>query len=121
MTVVSSRTFYTEQVNNVTVVSFTVSSFVETSYEAVSDELFELVEYVVTSGPIQVVLDLCSVHEIDDWGLAMLRAFHESIDSHGGTAIFCRLPQPVETAIREAGMWDAFHCRETRGEAIRLF
>jgi anti-anti-sigma factor len=121
MTVVSTRSFYIEQVNNVTVVCFTVSSIVERNYEFVSDELFELVEYVTTNGPIQVVLDLSSIRQIDDWGLAMLRAFHETINVNGGTTILCRLPATVSRAISNAGLTDCFHCRDTRGEAIWYF
>ncbi|MEI8020948.1 MAG: hypothetical protein WCH39_22275, partial [Schlesneria sp.] len=61
MTALSTRSFYIEQVHNVTVVCFTVSSIVDPNYEHVSDELFELVEDVTANGPIQVVLDLGSV------------------------------------------------------------
>jgi len=121
MTAVSTRSFYIEQVRNVTVVCFTVPSIVESNYEFVSDELFELVENVIASGPIQVVVDLWSVRQIDDWGMAMLRAFHETIESHGGTTILCRIPQSVATALSQAGLKDGFHLKETRSEAICSF
>jgi anti-anti-sigma factor len=121
MTVVSTRSFYIEQVRNVTVVCFTVSSIVEPNYEFVSDELFELVENVTANGPIQVVVDLWSVRQIDDWGLAMLRAFYETIESHGGTTILCRIPQSVAEAMTKAGLKESFQLRETRGEAIWSF
>ncbi len=121
MTAVSTRSFYIEQVSDVTVICFTMSTIVEANYELVSDELFELVEYVTVNGPIQVVIDLWSVREIDDWGLAMLRAFHETIENNGGKAILCRIPQKVFHAMRNAGLWDAFHTRETRSEAIWFF
>jgi anti-anti-sigma factor len=121
MTAVSTRSFYIEQVRNVTVVCFTVSSIIESNYEFVSDELFELVENVTANGPIQVVMDLCSVRQIDDWGLAMLRAFHETIDSHGGTTILCRIPPSVANTISQAGLKESFQLRETRGEAIWSF
>ena len=121
MTAVSTRSFYIEQVKNVTVVCFTIPSIVEPTYEFVSDELFELVENVVANGPIQVVIDLWSVREIDDWGLAMLRAFHETIESHGGTTILCRIPQGVANALSQAGLKESFQLRETRGEAIWSF
>ncbi len=121
MTAVVNRSFYVEQVQNVTVVCFTVPSIIEPNYEFVSDELFELVEHVTANGPIQVVLDLWSVREIDDWGLAMLRAFHETIESHGGTTILCRIPQCIATAMSNAGLKDCFQLRETRSEAIWSF
>ena len=121
MTALSTRSFYIEQVHNVTVVCFTVSSIVDPNYEYVSDELFELVEDVTANGPIQVVLDLGSVRRIDDWGLAMLRAFHETIDSHGGTTILCRIPQSVASVLSSACLKDSFNLRETRGEAIWSF
>ena len=121
MTALSTRSFYIEQVRNVTVVCFTVSSIVDPNYEYVSDELFELVEDVTANGPIQVVLDLGSVRRIDDWGLAMLRAFHETIESHGGTTILCRIPQSVAAVLSSAGLKDSFNLRETRGEAIWSF
>jgi len=121
MTIVDTRSFYIEQVSDVTVVCFTVSTILEPNYELVSDELFELVEYVATNGPIQVVLDLWSVRKIDDWGLAMLRAFHETIESLNGTAILCRMPQCVSSALVNSGLSDGFHTCETRGEAIWSF
>ena len=121
MTVVRTRSFYVELVRNVTVVCFTVPSIVESNYEFVSDELFELVENVTANGPIQVVLDLSSVRQIDDWGLAMFRAFHETIERHGGATILCRSPPSVVTAMSKAGLKDFFSLRETRGEAIWSF
>jgi anti-anti-sigma regulatory factor len=121
MTAVSSRHFYIEQVQDVTVVCFTVSSMVEQNYEFVSDELFEIVEYLTSNGPIQVVLDLSSVRRIDDWGLAMLRAFHETIETSGGMTIFCRIPESVASFIDDAGMGKCFETRLTRGDAICIF
>src|SRR3974390_2524191 len=109
MITVSNRSFYIEQVSDVTVVCFTVTKIVEQNYEGVSDELFELIEYVTSSGPIHVTLDLWSVRKIDDWGLAMVRAFHETIESHRGTAILCRIPQAVSNALSSAGFRDSFH------------
>lgn len=121
MITVSTRSFYIEQVSDVTVVCFTVSKIVEENYEFVSDELFELIEYLTASGPTQVALDLWSVRKIDDWGLAMLRAFHETIETHRGTVILCRIPQPVSNALAAAGFGDSFHIRDTRREAIGSF
>lgn len=121
MTAVSTRSFYVDQVRDVTVVCFTVSSLNEANYEFVSDELFELAEYVTSSEPIQIVIDLCSVRQIDDWGLAMLKAFHETIESRGGKVIFCRIPQPVFNALRTAGLWASLHISETSGEAILAY
>ena len=121
MTAVSTRSFYVEQVHDVTVLSFTVSMLIERNYEFVSEELFELVEYVISNGPIQVVVDLSSVREIDDWGLAMLRAFHDTIESSGGTSILSRISHSVAGTIKDAGLTSFFRTRETRGEAIRSF
>lgn len=121
MTIVSTRSFYIEQVSDVTVVCFTVSKVVDQNYESVSDELFELIEYLTSSGPVQVALDLWSIRKIDDWGLAMLRAFHETIESHEGTVILCRIPQAVSHAMATAGFGNSFHIRDTRHEAIASF
>ncbi len=121
MTIVSTRSFYVDQVQDVTVVCFTVSSIIDSTYEFVSDELFEFVEYVTSNGPIQVVLDLSSVRQIDDWGLAMLRAFHETIESNAGTVILCRIPQNVSDALNDVGLGRWFQTCKTRGEAIQSF
>lgn len=121
MTVVSTQSFYIDQVHDVTVVCFTVSSIVEQNIDLVSDELFEFVEYVTSNGPIQIVLDLWTVKRIDDWGLAMLRAFHETIETNGGSTIFCRIPSGVARALNEVGFDDWIHIRETRGEAIQCY
>jgi anti-anti-sigma regulatory factor len=121
MITVSNRSFYIEQVSDVTVVCFTVTKIVEQNYEGVSDELFELIEYLTSSGPMHVALDLSSVRKIDDWGLAMLRAFHETMESHRGTAVLCRIPQAVSIAMASAGFRDCFHIKDTRREAIGSF
>jgi anti-anti-sigma factor len=121
MTAISTRSFYVDQVQDVTVVCFIVSKINERNYELVSDELFELVEYVTSSGPIHVVLDMASIRQIDDWGLALLRAFHETIETNGGTIICCRLQPAVVSSMAEAGLSDFFHTQDTRGEAIRTF
>lgn len=121
MTAVITRSFYVEQVRNVTVVSFTIPSIEETNYEFVSDEMFEFVENVIANGPIQVVVDFGSVRQIDDWGLALLRAFHETIETNGGTTILCRIHSNVASAIRDAGLSSCFQCCETRSEAISAF
>ena len=121
MTSVSTRSFYVEQVQNVTVLCFTVSKVIERNYELISDELFELVEYVTSNPPAQVVLDLFSIRQIDDWGLAMLRAFHETVETHDGTTVLCRLSPAVTSALRDASLMSGFNTRETRGEAITSF
>lgn len=121
MTAVCTRSFYVEQVQDVTVLCFTVSTVTERNYEFVSEELFEVVEYVTSNGPIQVVIDLSSLRQIDDWGLAMLRAFHETIESCGGKAILCRISKAVARAIDDAQLDHYFPTRETHGEAVRSF
>ena len=121
MTAVSTHSFYVEQVREVTVLSFTVSSLTGQNYEFVSDELFEIVEYLTSTYPIRVVLDLSNVREIDDWGLAMLRAFHETIQANNGTAIFCRLSQDITDFLNDTKFANGFPIHDTRGEALRAF
>lgn len=122
MTVVTHQSFYLEQVREVTVVSFTVSGVVGSNFERVSDDLFELVEFLrLTSDPIQVVLDMKALRQIDDWGLAMLRAFSETMSTYGGTVILCRMMPGILDTIAETGMQSTFQIRETRMEAISAF
>lgn len=121
MTAVSTQSFYIDQVHDVTVVCFTVSSISEQNIDLVSDELFEIVEYLTSNGPIQVVLDLWTVKRIDDWGVAMLRAFHETIETNGGSTIFCRIPHSVSHVLNEVGFGDWIHICETRSEALHCF
>lgn len=121
MTAVNTRSFYIDQVHDVTVVCFTVSTIVDHNYESISDELFEIVEYLSANGAFQIAMDLCSVRRIDDWGLAMLRAFHETIETNQGTVMFCRISPAVTQLLVEADFGDAFPTCATRGEAIRSF
>lgn len=121
MTAVNTRSFYIDQVQDVTVVCFTVTTIVEQNYELVSDELFEIIEYLSANGAFQIVLDLFSVRQIDDWGLAMLRAFHETIETNGGTVVFCRISPGVARTLNEELICDAFPTRKTRMEAIQSF
>jgi len=121
MTVATVGSFYVEQVRNITVVCFTVSALGDQNYEAVSEELLELVSQVTANGPIQVVVELSAVHRIDGLGLAMLQAFDDSIEDAGGTVILCRLTPGVSSAIREAGLSCNFDIRSTRGDAMWSF
>ncbi len=121
MTVAAAQSFYVEQVRNVTVVCFTVSSLNKLNYETVSEELLDLVAMVTTNGPIQVVVELSAVHRIDDLGLAMLRAFNDSIRDFGGTIILCRMHPVLTAAIHEAELTSEFEIRTTRGEAMWSF
>ena len=121
MTIVSTRSFYVDQVRDVTVVCFTVSTMMESNFEFVSDELFEFVEHVTSNGPSQIVLDLSSVRKIDDWGMAMLRAFHETIRIRNGTTIFCRIWQSVQETMTKTGLTEEMTMCDTRSQAIRSF
>ena len=103
-------------------VCFTVSSISETETSILfRTKLFEFVEYVTANGPIQIVLDLWTVKRIDDWGVAMLRAFHETIETNGGSTIFCRIPLGVARVLKEVGFDEWLQIRETRGEALQCY
>ena len=120
MTAVSTQSFYVEQVREVTVIDFAVQSIDEHNFEFVSDELFEIAEYLMSTFPIRVVVDLSKVRQMDDWGLAMLRAFQETIDNHNGTVIFCRVPQSVTKFMSETGFTNGFQICDSQNEALRL-
>lgn len=113
--------FYVEQVRNVTVICFTAHELSETNYEAVADELFELVPIMTQLRPVQIVCEMSSVRRVDDLGLAMLHALHGSIQEVNGKIVFCRLSSQVQTAIFEAGLSKEFDIRLTRGEAVWSF
>ena len=121
MTVATASSFYVEQVRSITVVCFTVNTLDEQNYETVSEELLELVSQVTASGPIQIVVEMSAVQRIDELGLAMLQAFHDSIEDAGGAAILCRLSPAVSSAVREAGLSCEFDIRSTRGDAMWSF
>ena len=121
MTVATAGSFYVEQVRNITVVCFTVNALDEQNYETVSEELLELVSLVTASGPIQIVVELSAVQRIDELGLAMLQAFHDSIEDAGGATILCRLSPAVSSIVREAEPSCEFNIRNTRGEAMWSF
>ncbi|WP_397568949.1 STAS domain-containing protein [Schlesneria sp. T3-172] len=121
MTAVLAQSFYVEQVNDVTVVCTMVPAIVDGNYELISDELFELVEHITAHGPIQVVMDLGSLKSIDDWGVAMLRAFDETIESCGGVTIFCRLSDNVAAALHESGLSSSLRICETCAQAVWSF
>jgi anti-anti-sigma regulatory factor len=119
MTIATASSFYVEQVRNVTVLCFTVRVLNEQNYDIVSEELLEFVSLVVSERPIQVVVELSSISDIDDMGLAMLQAFQDSIDDAEGTLVLCRAPANVLSKIRQAAL--GCHCCRTRGEAVWSF
>lgn len=107
-----------EQIRNVTVVRFTVETLVESNFESISDELDSLIH---EQRPRRVVVDLMSVCEVDDFGLAMVQSFHDSIDELGGTAILCRLSKSVTEALAESGLDRMLHIRPSLNDAIWTF
>lgn len=119
MTIATASSFYVEQVHNVTVLCFTVRFLTERNYDVVSEELLEFVSLVVSERPIQVVVELSSVADIDEMGLAMLQAFQDSIDDADGTLVCCRAQANVLAKIRHAEL--GCHCCRTRGEAVWSF
>ena len=121
MTVAIARSFYVEQVCEVTVICFTVNGLDEDNYEEVSEELLELVSLATACGAAQIVVELTAVRRIDDLGLAMLHALHDSINEVGGTVVFCRPTPVVSIAIREAGLSSVFDIRNTRCDALAAF
>jgi len=121
MTTAIASSFYVEQVRNITVVSFTVAALDEQNYEPISDELLELVSLIIANRPIQVVVELSAVRRVDELGLAMLHAFHDSIEDSGGTTVLCRLSPAVTNSIRDAGLLHEFNIQATRGEAVWSF
>ena len=121
MTVATAHSFYVELARDVTVICFTVNGLDEDNYEAVSEELLEFVTLVTANGPAQVVVELSPIRRIDELGVAMLHALHDSIAEAGGTTIFCRLSPVVSSAIREAGLSSVFDIRNTRGDAMWSF
>jgi anti-anti-sigma regulatory factor len=121
MALATASSFYVEQVRNVTVLCFTTRYLTEQNYETVSDDLLEFVTLVTAERPVRVVVEMSSVHDIDDLGLAMLQAFNDSIEDVGGTLILCRVQISVQTAITQAGLRSEFNFRDTRGEAMWSF
>lgn len=113
MTVFAASSFYVERVREVTVLCFNVRSLTHQNHDLVSDELLEFVALVTADRPIQVVAELSAIQDIDDLGVAMLQAFHDSIDDAGGTLILCRVPVSIMSTIRRADL----HCNITRTRA----
>ncbi len=114
----SIRSFVVEQIRHVTVVCFTIDTLDERNFEEVADELSSLAR---PGGPRRVVVDLASIRQIDDLGLAVLQSFHDSIEEIGGIAILCRLTQAVMGAMSEVGLHRLLHIRPSRNEAIWTF
>lgn len=107
-----------EQIRRVTVVRFCIDVLNEDNFAAVSDELDAM---VLDQRPRQVVVDLASIRQIDDLGLAMVQSFHDSIEERGGTAILCRLSTTVMGAMTQSGLSRLLHIRHSLNEAIWTF
>lgn len=118
MTLAIDSGFEVEQVRNVTVVRFTVDSLIEANFESISDELDS---FIHDQRPRRVVVDLQAVYEVDDFGLAMVQSFHDSIEEFGGTAIVCRLNSAVTTALADSGLDRMLHIRPSLNDAIWTF
>jgi len=119
MTVSTLSSFYVERVDEVTVLCFTVRCLTEQNYDVVSEELLELVSLVMYDRPIQIVVELSPIVEIDELGLGMLQAFHDSIQDLSGSLILCRVQSRIQTLVMQAG----FRCNisKTRSGAIASF
>lgn len=119
MTVATSASFYVDQVDEVTILCFTVRSLTEQNHDFVADDLLEFVALVTAERSIRVVVELSSIDTIDELGLAMLQAFSDSIDDAGGRLVLCRVQPRVITALRRSG--PRCEIARTRGEAIDSF
>jgi anti-anti-sigma regulatory factor len=104
MTVFTASSFYVERVRDVTVLCFNVRSLTEQNHDAVSDELLEFIALVTADRPTYVVAELSALQEVDDLGIAMLQAFHDSIDDAGGKLVLCRVPMTVMAALRRSDL-----------------
>lgn len=121
MTTALLNSFYVEQVRNVTVVCFAVSHLDSSNFDAVSDELLELLSMITTSPPVCVVVEMSYVRRIDELGVAMLVAFQDSVKDAGGRMILCRLAPSVQNELYEMGRIGEFSIRLTRSEAVWEF
>lgn len=119
MTVSMSTNFYVEQFRDVTVVCFTCRSLTVRNYDLVAEELLEFVSLVSLDRPIRVVAELLAIREIDELGLEMLRAFHDSIHDAGGRLVLCRVQSTVMAAVRRAGL--PCEIASARGDAVWSF
>lgn len=119
MTIAMASSFYVERVDDLSVLCFSVRSLTEQNYEIVAEELLEFVTLVSMDDHIRVVAELSRVESIDDLGLAMLRAFSDSIRDAGGRLILCSVRSEVLAAIRQSEM----DCEVSRtcGDAMTTF
>lgn len=113
-----TTTFEVEMVRNITVVRFTMDMLTEDMIDDVSEELHSL---ILDQRPRRVVVDLASIRQIDDLGLAMVQTFHDSVEEVGGTAILCRLTTAVMGAMSQSGLDRLLHIRPSLNEAIWTF
>lgn len=118
MLTATNGSFVVEQVRNVTVVCFTIHTLNEENFEAVAEELNSLIH---ARGPRRVVVDLASIRQIDELGLAVVQSFHDGIEEIGGTAILCRLSPAVTALMNEVGLYRLLHIRTSRNEAVWTF
>ena len=118
MMTTTTASFEVERVRNITVVRFTVEVLNEGNFADVSGELHLLVR---EQRPRRVVVDLASIRQIDDLGMATVQSFHDSIEELGGTAILCRLDSSVMGALSQSGLDRLLHIRPSLNEAVWTF
>ena len=118
MTTAMMPGFEVELVRGITVIRFTLDSLHEENFEDVSEGLRVL---ILEQRPRRVVVDLGSIRQIDDLGLAMVQSFHDSIEEIGGTAILCRLNSSTMASLSQSGLDRLLHIRPSLNEAIWTF
>lgn len=118
MLITAKPTITVNKEGNVTVFHFDIETLGGGNIESVASEFDSLIS---EQRPRRIVIDLGSIHLIDDLGLALIQSLHDGIEEYGGTAILCHLSPNVDRALREAGLRHRLHIRRTRCEAIWTF
>jgi anti-anti-sigma factor len=117
--VVRKAWFEAEQVDGVTVVTFTAKDLSGADdIEAVGQELFKLLEYF--SSP-RLVLNLGSVHRLSSLMLGKLLALNARVRTAGGRMVLCRVSANVQGVFKAVNLLQTFPIYGEEHEAVRSF
>jgi anti-sigma B factor antagonist len=113
------HSFQWDDVNDVTVVRFTVRSIrADEDIQSIFEQLDRLVE---EGGRTRLILDFGAVQDFASFTIGKLVALHKKLQPPHGRLVFCHLTPVVAEILHIMGLDRLFHIYQTQEEALRSF
>jgi anti-anti-sigma factor len=116
---IRSPWFEIDQVDGITLVTFTQSEIVELdAVEQVGEQLYKLIEYYSSS---RIVLNLVNVRQMSSLLIGKLLGLNGRIQTAGGRLVLCHVTQTIYDIFKAVNLFRILDVYGTEDEAVRSF